>query len=171
MLGVQLAAGDDESRVVNVYPRTGAAEAGMRAGDLITRIAQQPVGNLAELRGALGKFHAGDVVRAVIRRGDTELNLDVILGEGDIFAGMAPMAVNGPLSRRRDGFPEAFQHDSVLDPTLCGGPAVDMRGQVVGVNIARADRVATLALSSNVLQPLVEKLKSHAMSASDTDGP
>ena len=170
VLGVKLAPSDDESRIAEVYPRSGAAEAGIQEGDLITHIAREAVHNLNELRAALQKFHAGDVVQATIDRGNTKLELDVTLGvEDDIFSGFAQFGVNGPLSRRRDDFPKAFQHDSVLDPTLCGGPALDMAGRVVGINIARADRVATFALSSQVLPGLVEKFRSSSKSPSDQD--
>ena len=68
--------------------------------------------------------------------------------------------IGGRLSKRRTGFPLALQHDTVLQPNQCGGPLVDLDGQVVGINIARASRVASYALPAAVVKPVLEKLKS-----------
>ena len=45
-----------------------------------------------------------------------------------------------------------LQHDSVLKPSECGGPLVDLDGKVVGINIARAGRTETYAIPSEVVQ-------------------
>ena len=58
----------------------------------------------------------------------------------------------GPLSQRRSGFPSAIQHDSLLRPEDCGGPIMDIDGRIVGLNIARAGRVASYALPSTVVK-------------------
>jgi S1-C subfamily serine protease len=68
----------------------------------------------------------------------------------------------GPLSHRRDDFPAAIQHDTVLRPSDCGGPIVDVAGNVIGINIARADRTASYALPSAAVLELFDKLKSAA---------
>jgi serine protease Do len=69
-------------------------------------------------------------------------------------------ALGGKLSDRRSGFPLALQHDTVLRPNLCGGPVVDLDGKTIGINIARAGRVASYALPGNVIIPLLNDLKS-----------
>ena len=74
---------------------------------------------------------------------------------------------DGARSQRRDGFPKVVQHDSVLQPTLCGGPVIDISGKVVGINIARADRIATYAVPSEAVQAVIEKLKLRASTKSD----
>jgi serine protease Do len=53
-----------------------------------------------------------------------------------------------------------LEHDTILQPNQCGGPLVDLDGQVVGINIARANRVATYAIPARVARPLLEALKS-----------
>jgi serine protease Do len=69
-------------------------------------------------------------------------------------------SLGGPLSRRRAGFPLVLQHDTVLNPKECGGPLLNIDGEVVGVNIARAGRVETYALPASVVKPLLDDLKS-----------
>jgi serine protease Do len=76
-------------------------------------------------------------------------------------------SLGGPLSRRRAGFPSVLQHDSVLRPRDCGGPIVDLDGNVVGVNIARASRVASYALPVSVVRPVVAEMLQHAVADRD----
>ena len=91
----------------------------------------------------------------VERDGET-LKLDVTLwAPEDVFFRFRMTQLNGPMSRRRDGFESAFQHDSVIHPRNCGGPVLDLSGKVVGMNIARANRTATYALPTQVLQDFV----------------
>jgi hypothetical protein len=52
----------------------------------------------------------------------------------------------GPYSERRFGLGPVVVHDSVIDPQDCGGPLVDVEGNVIGINIARAMRVASFAI-------------------------
>ncbi len=66
--------------------------------------------------------------------------------------------LGGGLSRRRFGFPIAFQHDSVVEPTDCGGPVVNLKGELVGLNIARAGRTETYAIPSESLKKLLAEL-------------
>ena len=60
-------------------------------------------------------------------------------------AGAGPLG-GGPFSDRRWGFSKVIPHDLGIAPTECGGPLVDLDGHCVGVNIARALRVASYAL-------------------------
>ena len=48
----------------------------------------------------------------------------------------------------------------MLKPKDCGGPLVDLSGKVVGVNIARAGRVETLALPADTVEAIVKRLLS-----------
>jgi S1-C subfamily serine protease len=54
--------------------------------------------------------------------------------------------VDGRLSVKRWGFERVLQHDTQLDPTDCGGPIVALDGGAIGINIARAARVASYAV-------------------------
>jgi hypothetical protein len=54
----------------------------------------------------------------------------------------------GPVSRRATGFGEVIQHDGVVPANSVGTPIVDSQGRVIGLNIARADRMKTYALPS-----------------------
>jgi len=105
-------------------------------------------------------------VRLRILRGKRELTVDAELGElAQLTHGKEyfQFGLGGRLSQRRAGFPVALQHDTVLQPNQCGGPLVDLDGKTVGINIARANRVASYALPASAVKPLVDQLKSGTM--------
>src|SRR5690606_2757200 len=73
--------------------------------------------------------------------------VEIILGSRPLIAGNhVAERFEGGKSIVRDGFSRVFTHDSRLHPTEMGGPLVDLRGQLYGVNIARLSRTSTLAL-------------------------
>ena len=156
VLGVEIARSETEAQVVRVFPKSGALAAGIKAKDIITHVFDTEVHNINELRGQLSEKRAGDIVTLKIKRGDENLVFKVTLGQADdIFFQFAPTQFNGPLSSRRDDFFRAIQHDTVIQPSLCGGPVLDSRGRMVGLNVARADRIATYMVPSTILKSLV----------------
>ncbi|MBI4661526.1 MAG: PDZ domain-containing protein [Verrucomicrobia bacterium] len=64
--------------------------------------------------------------------------------------------MGGELSQRAEGFELAIQHDTVLQPWQCGGPLVNLDGKAVGLNIARAGRVASYALPAELVKRMIE---------------
>ena len=91
----------------------------------------------------------GDLVSLVIRRGETTLTVPARLSypSGRFLDSQDMMDhMGGELSFRRSGFNEVIPHDTVIAPNACGGPLVDLSGKAIGINIARAGRVQTLAL-------------------------
>jgi serine protease Do len=104
---------------------------------------------------AAGSF-AGDWVQVGIRRGKNELTIPIpkihSINEGGL------RWHSHPLSLRRESFPAVFSHDGSLRPEQCGGPVVDLAGEVVGLNIARADGTRTLAIAVDTLRATVKKL-------------
>ncbi|HKD36011.1 MAG TPA: PDZ domain-containing protein [Pirellulales bacterium] len=56
-----------------------AERAGLKAGDVIVRLGESKIGNLEDFDSALRKYHAGDKVAVVVKRGADELKLEVTL--------------------------------------------------------------------------------------------
>jgi serine protease Do len=82
-----------------------------------------------------------------------------------LIAGPAPLPFpwrDARWSLRKDGFPNIFVHDGGVAHDRCGGPVVDRSGQVVGINIARADPIQTFAIPSDVVQEVIAELKAQA---------
>ncbi len=104
----------------------------------------------------------GDSVNVLILRENQEMAVRATLGR---MAGI-PMTrgywmnrMSGRMSQRRAGFPQVIQHDTVLEPEMCGGPVVNLAGQAVGLNIARAGRVETYAVPADVVKGLIRELR------------
>ncbi len=56
-----------------------AAEAGLKGGDVIIRLGDSKIGNLEDFDSALRKYHAGDKVPVVVKRGAEQLTFQVTL--------------------------------------------------------------------------------------------
>jgi hypothetical protein len=56
-----------------------AEKAGLLAGDVIIRLGESQIGSLEDFDSALRKYKAGDKVQVIVRRGETEVSLDVVL--------------------------------------------------------------------------------------------
>jgi serine protease Do len=194
VLGVLIDDGKAGPTVRQAMPGSGAATAGIKAGDVITHINGQPVRSMVELQGTVRKYRVGDVVKVTVRRADEKLEFSVRLGmpedSFDSVPGPAPgggpgreprdgqrdptdrsgqaaptpatPSWRGPVNHRRDDFPAAIQHDTVLRPNDCAGPVVDLAGNVIGINIARADRTGSYALPVASVRAAVEKIRSDA---------
>ena len=62
--------------------------------------------------------------------------------------------MSGDFSKRRSGFPRVIQHDILANSETMGGPVINLAGEVVGMNIARANRAETFAIPVEELRGL-----------------
>ncbi len=152
-------------RISQVTSDTPADKAGLLTNDTIIKIDKEEITNILKLRETLRNYAEGDLIDLTIKRGDKEMVIPLRLSDSRKQNPMfdrsnSQNSMGSTLSRRRLDFPQAFQHDSQLSAKDCGGPIVDLSGQVVGINIARAGRVKTLALPADIVVPIVEQLKS-----------
>ena len=162
VLGVKMNIADRGVRVNQVYPGTGAARAGVREGDVIATINGRSADSLEAITDVIRGLQPGDRVTLSVMREQEPLSVVATLGDKNRLGGLEQAelmdSLAGPLSKRRAGFPTVIQHDSVIRPRECGGPLVNLDGKVVGVNIARASRVATLALPADLAQRAVQEM-------------
>jgi len=166
VLGIILEDSEKGPKVHRVVPDSNAAKAGIIENDIITHLDDKREESRDGLIKAIRQHRPGDKVRLRILRGKRELTVDAELGElAQLTHGKEyfQFGLGGRLSQRRAGFPVALQHDTVLQPNQCGGPLVDLDGKTVGINIARANRVASYALPASAVKPLVDQLKSGTM--------
>jgi len=160
-LGVALEEDKEGVRVIEVVSKSGAANAGLRAEDLIKVVNGRRVMSPEDVLRALNRSKPGDSVSIQFRRGDMDLEKFATLGKRPA-SNRAEFQNNlgGALSNRRSGYSIILQHDSVLQPTDCGGPLVDLDGGVVGINISRVGRTETWAVPAEVVNPLLAELMS-----------
>jgi serine protease Do len=135
-------------RIVGIASESPAEAAGLQEDDILITIAGEKVAALDRVYDIVKKRQPGEIIDIHYLRKDKEESCRVRLAsrtkvlnnwEGEDFA-------NGGISLRSDNFPEVLQHDIPLLPADMGGPVATLEGKVVGINIARVDRVTTFAL-------------------------
>lgn len=176
VLGIQLAEDKPGPRINFLVPGGGAAAAGLQRGDIITHINDKVVESVQALVASTGDHLPGEVVSVTILRGKEIQKRRATLGSlSRVLAGdqaQIQERLGGPLSERRDMFPSVLEHDTILLPEECGGPLVDLHGEVVGINIARASRVSTYAIPASVAREVLETMRNRAtIPVSNTTSP
>ena len=71
---------DDAWITEEVEPNTPAGQAGLKAGDTITKFNGQPIKSVKQFREMMAKYKPGDEIKLTIRRGTTIMTLTVKLG-------------------------------------------------------------------------------------------
>ncbi len=164
-LGVRLDEHTDRPLITQIFPHTGAEAAGLQADDLVLSVNGQPTRTRRDFIRRIREHSPGDPLNLQVRRGEETLEITALL------QGRRPWRLptreefqnqlGSQLSQRRFGFPSAFQHDTVIKPSDCGGPVVNLNGEVVGFNLARAGRTETYAIPTDVVVELIEEMKTH----------
>lgn len=161
VLGVQLA-GVDRAVIEDMFEQSAARAAGVRVGDEIARVGTVAINSRPDLIREIAKHPPGETVVLEIRRNGKVVVIPVTLGHpfGTFLSRIAQQnRLGGEISRRASGFPTVIQHDSTLKPEECGGPAVNIDGQIVGINIARSGRTESLMIPTSVVQEVLQSYR------------
>lgn len=148
--------------VRQVIDDSGADKAGLHAGDRIQSVAGKRIYSSTHLVEVIRGYEPGTSVKVVYERAMEEIEIDVVLGApipALLHPGSNDDQIARELSRRRADFPAVLQHDSVLPPEDCGGPLIDIKGRVVGLNIARAGRIGCYAIPAGEMPQVIAELK------------
>lgn len=166
LLGISISDAENGAQVTKVHAESGADQAGLKEGDVITSVAGKIVDTGSALANTIRQFSPGDRLELLVMRGTKKLTIRATLSApfGPLMSrGQVQNLMGGKLSTRRGGFPLAFQHDTVLAPEQCGGPVVNLDGRVVGINLARSGRVESYALPADIALKLIAELKSSSV--------
>lgn len=159
-LGLVLENVKGKLQVKEVSEESGAKVAGVRVGDMIVALDGRKVDKFEEIAEALKDKKVGDEVILTVKRAEKKLDLAVRLAARGEMAHEPDRndQMSGYFSRRRSGFPRVIQHDIIANSETMGGPVLDMKGRVVGMNIARANRCETFAIPVEELQKLAKQM-------------
>ncbi len=147
------------AQVKEVVAGTGADRSGLRHGDRIVELAGSAISSKRDFLEKIAGGRGGDKVDLVVFRNETKLNITARLMDlSDELLDDTEMEVSGRVSYRATDFAKVLVHDTVLDPTQCGGPLVNLDGNAVGLNIARAGRVSSYALPADIVRPAIQNL-------------
>jgi len=140
------------AKIKSIEPNTGAAASGLKVGDVILKVGERRISGLLELRNSLNDRKPGDRVVVQFSRGGVEQTAEILLG-GRPHIGQPTNPrlkqmeqMGGDVSRMRDGFSRVIQTDMQISPQQCGGPILDLKGEVIGISVARADRTRSFIL-------------------------
>jgi serine protease Do len=169
LIGVSFDFGDTKPKIRTILSGLGAEKAGLKTGDVILAVNAMAVTNREQVVEILRELREGRNVKLRIQRLETQFTVEVRMMvpkagqlEFDPFSQRPPGRLGGEVSKRSEGFEQAIEHDTVLQPWLCGGPLVDLDGKAIGINIARASRVSTYALPSRFVKQILDNLKTKA---------
>lgn len=147
--------------VKQVIDYSPAGKAGLKEGDVILNLNGKVVGGMMEFRSILATMKPGESVKVLYSRKGESIAVDVVLASKE-STGQFPQRrlevmerMGGEISQVRDGFPVVLQTDMVLNPEECGGPVLDLQGNVVGLTAARAGRIRSYVIPA---QAIVEML-------------
>jgi serine protease Do len=173
-IGVTLDNDPASAKIVGLSRDMGAEKAGIKTNDIILAVNGVTVTNREELVEQLKTFREGQTVKLRVRRDKEELDIEVILKSEEAMFGRRLFdrqsfmnRMGGDVSKRAEDFGQVIQHDTVIEPWLCGGPLVNLDKKVVGINIARAGRVASYALPANLVQQALARLRTVAAKKAD----
>lgn len=81
-LGIQSENAEESegTRITAVVPGSAAAAAGLKSGDVLRKLDDHELPNVAELREVLTEYYAGDEITLVFRREDQEETVQITLG-------------------------------------------------------------------------------------------
>jgi len=139
--------------------------AGVASGELLLKIDETAVTDQKGIDAAVNSHKVGDKVVLTLRRDGKEQKVEVELAEQDAPPpppGGGRPNVKGPINDRYTHLGKVIQHDGVVLPSQQGSPIFDLEGNVIGLNIARADRTRTFALSAQRVSEVLEELLKQA---------
>jgi len=162
VLGIQVQATRQGAQVMFVFADSSASRARLQKGDILLSVGSIDVSTPEEVTREIQRHQPGEQVTLEISRDGKPTTIIATLGNRQYLGNQAQSEImeslGGPLSKRRGGFPSVLQHDTVLRPRDCGGPVVDLDGNVVGINIARVSRVASFAIPAKEITQLLPDL-------------
>jgi serine protease Do len=157
------------ARLMTLLPKSNALAAGLREDDIVIAVNGTPTPDRQVFVDTLHTFTKGETVTLSVKRDDLALTIRAVLGDDPAPSDEEAefTILSGPVNKRSGGFPAVLQHDTVILPTDCGGPLVDLDGNVIGINIARAGRTETYAIPSDLIIPLLDPMKTGKMPPPD----
>ena len=162
VLGVAFAPKKETLLVDDVAPDTGAERAGLKAGDTITKFAAKEVTSLEELVERVRDYMPGDTVPIEFQREGKTFKADLeLMARQKAFKQSKSRndSMSGDVSDRRDSFPRVMQVDVRFGNSRhIGGPLLNLDGECVGMNIARANRAESFAIPVKELREVLAEL-------------
>ena len=150
-------------KIAKVAEDSGALAAGLKPGNVILKVGDRPISGLLALKNALTGVAPGATISLLVESNGRAQSVNVLLGNrpkmaqfsGDRLQQMERMG--GAISQVRDSFTRVIQTDMRPKVNQIGGPVVDLKGRVVGITVARADRTRSFVMPAAAVVNLLKK--------------
>lgn len=174
-LGITMGSGEDaplQGVLIDKVSKGLAAErAGLLPGDIILALNGQAINSPRELQRLVISLKPDQIVKVKIDRNGTTKELELSLGTraqlvessglgGDARQLDQTALMGSNLSKNASGYPNALQTDLALQAEDAGGPVIDVDGAVVGLNIARSERVSTYLIPGKIVNAMLLDVQS-----------
>ena len=149
--------------IENVLENGAAQKAGLQSGDQIISFNTITINKRQDLLKALHKTKPEQEVNITYIRNDIESEVEVILGKrtsNNQHRHRHHPADYTKTNDVKDGFPQAFTHDMPLEKEQSGTPVFNLKGEIIGINIARRNRTSSLAIPTEHIVAIVKKILS-----------
>jgi len=146
--------------VTDVASGGPAEKAGIKKGDIIFSINGDDFFEREKMIEKVKSFDPGTAITVSVKRGDEELDIEITLGyRALVFSELKSRndKMSGKMSVRRTGFKRVIQHEILLGPSDMGGPLFDLEGKLIGINIAKANRVEFFAIPAEEIQKILKE--------------
>jgi serine protease Do len=178
-LGISMAPPNEEAPVKGVEISkviTGGAakRAGLLEGDVIVSIDAEPINSPRQLQKLVAGLKPDQKVKIKLERNGKPKEIELSLGNrgeaasevAKLDGGLDPRQLDqtalmgSNLSKNASGYPNALQTDLALQAQDAGGPVIDVDGAIVGLNIARSERVSTYLIPAKIVNAMLLDVQS-----------
>lgn len=150
-------------KIAKVAEDSGAFAAGLKPGNVILKVGDRTISGLLALKNALTGVAPGATISLMVEADGRTQTVNALLGNrpkmaqvsGDRLQQMERMG--GAISQVRDSFTHVIQSDMRPKVNQIGGPVVDLKGNVIGITVARADRTRSFVMPAAAVVNLLKK--------------
>lgn len=151
-------------RIQNLLVHGAAERDGILKGDIVLSVDGKEIRSVSQMISTVKKYGPEKQIAIRVLRGNVIKTINVTLTARFVGQPLLPRyrdveTLGQFASAHNEGFPEALQHDTDLYPNQCGGPLLDISGEAVGLNIARAARITSYAIPAAAVLRVYDKLR------------
>lgn len=149
----------DGAYIGGVVKDSPAERAELKSGDIVIGVNGRSISSFETLYDTIAELSPGDTALMKIRRDGETIAIPVVLGYRAVLEREdRNQQMSGLTSDRRTGFERVIQHDIPISVDSLGGPLLNLKGEVIGINIARSDRVTTFAIPNDLARASAERM-------------
>jgi S1-C subfamily serine protease len=146
------------NKILGLYDNGAAKLAGLKRGDIIIKFDDTKIESSTDRISFLATTQVNQKVKVTVLRDGVEKEVEVILlKENKKRIRNRHIAFDIDISERKSDFTEAFSHDMPIEAYETGTPVVDIKGHVLGINIAKENRTTSFAIPINVVLKAIEE--------------